>query len=69
MKNNSNQNIPNWFKESFKNMAMENGLYAQVFMIRRRELDSKKEKTRQKYITSKENQQEPNIDSILIMSV
>ena len=49
-------------------MAMEQGLYAQVDMIRRRESDDKKKKKRHKNITSKDNQQEQNIGSILIMS-
>ena len=45
-KNNPNepQNIPSEFKADFKTMAMENGLYAQVVMILRRESDDKKEK-------------------------
>ena len=42
-------------------MALGNGLYAQVVMIRRRESDGKKEKDKTKNITSKENQQEQNI--------
>ena len=49
-------------------MALENGLYAQVVMILRRELDDKKEKYKTKNITSKDNQQEQNIGLILIMS-
>ena len=49
-------------------MALENGLYAQVVMILRRELDDKKEKIRQKNLTSKDNQKEQNIGLILIMS-
>ena len=48
---------------------MGNGLYAQGVMIRRRELDDKKEKyNTHKYITSKYNQQEQNIGLMLIMS-
>ena len=49
-------------------MALENGLYAQVVMIRTRESDDKKEKDKTKNITSKDNQQEQNIGLILIMS-
>ena len=49
-------------------MALENGLYTQVVMIRRRELYDKKEKDKTKNITSKDNQQEQNIGLILIMS-
>ena len=68
-KNNPNkpQNIPNEVRSDFRNMALENGLYAQVVMILRRGLDDKNKKIRQKYITSKENQQEQNIGLILIM--
>ena len=49
-------------------MALENGLYEQVFMIRRSELDDKKGKYQIKQITYKDNQQEQNIGSIFIMS-
>ena len=43
-KNNPNepQNMPSEVKESLKKMDMENGLYAQVVMIRRRGSDDKK---------------------------
>ena len=37
-------------------MALEQGLYVQVVMIRRRESDDIKEKDNTKNITSKENQ-------------
>ena len=49
-------------------MALENGFYAQVVMIRIRGLGDKKEKDTTKYITSKYNQQEQNISFILIVS-
>ena len=49
-------------------MAMENGLYAQVVIIHRRELDDKKGKYKTKNITSRDNHQEQNIGLILIMS-
>ena len=49
-------------------MVLENGLYSQVVMICRRELDDKKEKDKTKNITSKYNQQEQNTGPILIMS-
>ena len=45
---NEPQNIPNEFKSALKKMALENGLYAQVVMIRRTELDDKKEKDKTK---------------------
>ena len=69
-KNNTNEpyNIPNEVKASFKHMVLENGLYAQVVMICRRELDNKKEKDKTKNITSKYNQQEQNTGLILTMS-
>ena len=47
-KQNEPQNIKNDVKAAFKNMALENGLCAQVVMIRRRELDDKKEKEKTK---------------------
>ena len=50
-------------------MALENGLYAQVIMIRRRNLDYIREKDETEKLSSKENQQEQNIGLILIMSV
>ena len=49
-------------------MATEQGLYAQVFMICRRNLDDIKEKYKTKHLTSKGNQQEQSIGLILIMS-
>ena len=53
-KNNPNgpQNIPNEVKADLKKMALENGLYAQVVMIRRRELDNNKEKDKTKIMIS-----------------
>ena len=47
---------------------MEQGLYAQVVMIRRRESDDKNGKENTKNITSKDNQQDQDIGLILIMS-
>ena len=38
-KKNEPQNIPNEVKKDFKNMDLKNGLYSQVVMICRRELD------------------------------
>ena len=69
-KNNPNepQNIPSEVKKGLKRMATENGLYAQVVMIHRRESDDKKEKEKTNNITSKYNQQEQNVCSVLIMS-
>ena len=49
-------------------MALEQGLYVQVVMIRRRDPDDIKEKDKTKYITSKDNKKEQNIGLILIMS-
>ena len=49
-------------------MALEKGFYAQVVMMRRRNLYDIKEKYRTKKLTSKGNQQEQNIGLILIMS-
>ena len=49
-------------------MALEQGLYSQVIMIRRKNLDDIKEKDKTKSLTSKENKQEQNIGLILIMS-
>ena len=49
-------------------MDLENGLYAQVVMIRRREFGDKKEKDEAKNITFKENQQKQKIGLILTMS-
>ena len=49
-------------------MALEQGFYAQVVMIRRRNLYDIKEKDKTKNITFKDNQQEQNIGLILIMS-
>ena len=49
-------------------MATEQGLYAQVVMIRRRESDDKKEKEKTNNTTSKENQKDQEVGSILIMS-
>ena len=50
-----------------KELALENGLYAQVVIIRRTESDYKREKDKTKK-TSKDTQKEKNIGSILIMS-
>ena len=50
-------------------MALENVLYAQVVMIRQRELDDKKKTIIPRNINSKENQHEKNIGLILITSV
>ena len=47
-KKNEPQNIPNLVKAAFKNMALEQGLYAQVVMISRRNLDDIKEKDNKK---------------------
>ena len=47
-KKNDPRNIPNEVKAVFKNMALENGLYIQVVMIRIRELDDKKDKVKTK---------------------
>ena len=55
-------------RAAFKNMTLENGLYSQVVITLRRELDDKKKNIRQKNITSKDNKQEQNIGLILIMS-
>ena len=49
-------------------MGLGQGLYAQLLMIRRRNLDDIKEKYKAKKLTSKDNQQEQNIGLILIMS-
>ena len=49
-------------------MALENGFYAQVVMIRRRELDDITKEDNTKQLISKENHQENNIGLILIMS-
>ena len=47
---------------------MENGLYAEVVMIRQRESDDKKEIKKTKNITSKGNQKYQDVGLILIMS-
>ena len=47
---------------------MEQGLYAQVFMIRQNESDDKRKKEKTKNITSKDNQQDQDGGLILIMS-
>ena len=49
-------------------MALEQGLYAQVVMIRRRNLDDIKEEDKTNILTCKDNHQEQNIGLILIMS-
>ena len=47
---------------------MEQRLYTQVIMIRRKDSDNKKEKEKTKYITSKGNPQYKYSGLILIMS-
>ena len=47
---------------------MEQGLYAQVVMIRQRESDDKSKNKRPRNITSKENQQDQDVGLHLIMS-
>ena len=49
-------------------MATKYGLYAQVVMIHRRQPEDKKEKENTKNRTSKDNKQEQNVGTILIMS-
>ena len=49
-------------------MDVENGLYAQLVMIRRKDSDDKKGKYKTNNITSKDNKQEQNFGLILIMS-
>ena len=49
-------------------MAMEQGLYAQVVMIRQRESDDKGKNKRPRNITSKGNQQDQDVGLHLIMS-
>ena len=51
-----------------KRIALEQRLYAQVVIIRRKESDYIKEKDNTKNITSKDNMQEQKIGLILIMS-
>ena len=46
---------------------MENGLYAQLVMIRQRDSDNKRGKKRQRHIPSKDNHQDQDVGSILIM--
>ena len=47
---------------------MEQGFYVQVVMILQRESYDKEEKEKNKNITSKDNQQDQDVGSILIMS-
>ena len=47
---------------------MEQMLYSQVFISLRRESDDKKEKEKQRNITSKGNQKDQDVGLILIMS-
>ena len=48
-------------------MSLENGLYAQVVIMRQRESDDKKEK-KTNNITSKGNQQDQDVGLIMVMS-
>ena len=63
---NEPQNIPNEVKAALKNMALENGLYAQVVMTRIRKLDYKTEKDIKKLPSTISKKK--NIGLILIMS-
>ena len=55
------QNIQNESKVALKEMDFEQGLYAQVVIIHRRNLDDIKEKDNTKKLTSKDNQQEQTL--------
>ena len=68
-RNNPNepQNIPNEIKADLFLMAMEQGLYVQVVMIRQRESDDKSKNKRPRNIISKENQQDQDVGLHLIM--
>ena len=54
--------------KQIKKIAMENGLYEQVVMIRQRESDDKNQKENTKNITCKDNQKYQDVGLILIMS-
>ena len=54
--------------KQLKNMVLEQGLYAKVVMICRRNFDDIKEKDKTKKLNSTDNQQKQNIGLILIMS-
>ena len=69
----NNQNQPHFLlfdvKIVFKIMDMEEGLYAQIFVIYGKYLDDTKEKTvRLRYINSRSSLQDQNSGLILIMS-
>ena len=62
------QNTPNEIKEGLKKIAMEQGLYEKVVMIRRKDSENKKERENTKNITSKDNNQDQYVGLIFIMS-